>query len=542
MSDLREWWDDFLFRKRFRKQGSPLCLIAPPLTRPKDRVVMPMGLLALGGALRARGVPVQLLEFNLAIHQCPDLAGDAFFDYAREALRKSGAALFGLTSLCSNYPLTLRLAALIKDVVPESRIVLGGPQASAVYARTLERYPAIDYIVVGEGEHTLCEMIEGLRDGRDLAAIPGLAFRRGGQVVFTGKRPLLEDLDRLPLPDWDLVDLQAYRDEETQPYLELEAGRGCPLKCTFCATAPMWERNFRMKSTGRILQEMRLLHERTGITVFGLVHDNLAARPQRLRRYCEEFLSHGTPFQWTCSATVNSLAPETIDLMHAAGCRRIFLGVETGSPRMQRLIRKHVRLERVEGIIRHAHALGIWMDTAFIMGFPEETREDLDQSLRLALTCRKAGVERVFFSLFAPLAGASLYEEYRERLAHREGESSLAILPFAFHGIEEMIREDSGLFSPFYTIPNPLLDDLPLADLNTFMDEMIDWYTVAYDDLLDVAGFLGLSPLEIFERWHAWFQAKEGHAAVQSSDVFYTFPAFLEAFEQEVFQSLGQAA
>ncbi|MBI5379947.1 MAG: B12-binding domain-containing radical SAM protein, partial [Nitrospirae bacterium] len=471
----------------------------------------------------------------------PDLAGEAFFDYAREEIRKTDALLFGLTSLCSNYPLTLRLASLIKETVPGARVVLGGPQASAVFARTLEKHPAIDYVVVGEGEQTLCDLVEGLHAGRDLAAIPGLAFRREGKVVFTGKRPLLEDLDRLPLPDWDLVDLTAYRNEEYEDYIEIEAGRGCPLRCTFCATSPMWERTYRVKSPERILREMRLLHERTGVTRFGLVHDNLAARPQRLRRFCEEFLAHGTPFQWTCSATVNSMSPETLDLMHASGCRGIFLGIETGSPRVQRLIRKHVRLERVDGIIRHAHALGIRTDTAFIMGFPEEAREDLDDSLKMALICRKAGVERVFFSLFAPLVGAPIYEGYRERLVARRGECTLAILPFAFHGVEEIVQEDSGLFSPFYRIPNPLLDDLPLVDLNTFMDEMIDWYTVAYDNLLEVTHALGLSPLGLFEQWHAWFLSR-GHAAVQSGEVFYTFPEFLEWYEQEVLTDIGQAA
>ncbi len=519
------------FLRRFREMGPHICLIAPPLTRTTRS--LPLGLLSLGGALMERGVSVSLLDFNLAYQRDEELIEERFFDYARDEIIRSGAVLFGITSLCSNYPLALRLASLIKESIPDSMVVLGGPQASLVYEETLLKFPAVDMVVVGEGEETLCELIERLYQGDDTPLIPGLAFSKGGKVFFQGHRSLIEDLDTLPLPDYTLINLKDYLKAELSDYMELEAGRGCPLQCTFCSTSLMWKRRFRAKSPERLLQEMSHLNKRYGITHFGLVHDNLTINRRYLKQLCSYFIEQGSPYRWTSSASLNTIGTETLEQMYEAGCMGIFIGIESGSPHIQECVRKRLRLEKAEKIVSYAHGLGIRVDASFIIGFPEETPEDLDMTLRMALTLRKAGAERVFLNLFAPLTGTSIYLQYLDKLKLMENGSSLATLPFMFRDVLSMILENPTLFSSFYVPPRPALKGLNLTDLNTFMDEMIDWFTVAYEELLET----GYSPVEIFGRWFEWFGKRTGKVdRVKSGEVFETFPEFLRDCREEIFR------
>jgi len=480
-------------------------------------------------------VDCRILDFNLDVRLNPELAGDAFFEHAIAKIRNTGCRLFGITSLCANYPLTLRLAALIKSEVPGSIVILGGPQASSVYARTLRKFPAVDMIVVGEGEDTLCELVAALDAGNDLHAIKGLAFRDGDDVIFTGSRPLIEDLDSLPFPAYGMVRIEDYLEDDLNDYLEIEAGRGCPFKCTFCSTSRMWKREFRAKSPQRLLEEMRFLNAAHGITRFGFVHDNLTVNPRYLKDLCETFIANGSPFQWSSSASLNTMKPEILDRMRESGCNGIFIGIETGSPAVQRKIEKRLHLEKAESIVRHAHGLGVRVDAAFIMGFPEEDRDDLDDTIRLALRLRKAGAERVFFNLLAPLAGTDLYHDHSHHMELTLDESSLGTLPFSFDGVAPMIRDYPDLFSSFYRIPNPALGNLPLARFSDFMDEMIDWFTVAYANLLEVAGTMGMGPVGLFERWCEWREIRfHGREDMEGEAVFDLFPDFLESFRERL--------
>ncbi len=538
LRNLSGFLGDNRFIRRLSHGPPHICLIAPPVTRQSKS--LPLGLLALGGALKARRISASLLDFNIAFLQSQDLIEERFFNYAREEIRKSGALLFGITALCANYPLALRLASIIKETVPGALVILGGPQASAVYEQTLHKFEAVDMVVVGEGEETLCELVECLHKGRDPSTIPGVGFRRGKDVLYTGARPLIKNLDCLPLPDYDLVDLTEYLDEELIDYLEFEAGRGCPFQCSFCSTSLMWKREFRAKSPERLLEEMTLLHKRYGINRFGFVHDNLTINPMYLKRLCDVLLANGSPYQWSLSASLNTIKPEILDTMRSAGCNGIFIGIESGSPRMQKLIKKHLYLEQAEVIVRRAHALGMRVDASFIIGFPEEERDDLNMTLKMAFNLRKLGAERVFLNLLAPLAGTPMCHEHRQELQLQGSGSSLATLPFTFEGVLPMIQKNPDIFSSFYVVPLPALEGIPLADLSTFMDEMIDWYTVAYDNLLEVSETLGLTPVEVFEKWHAWFLRSTGETGrAQSGKIFETFPGFLESYRQEVLKETG---
>src|SRR5262249_51468894 len=160
--------------------------------------------------------------------------------------------LFGFSTVCSSYPLTLRIAEAVKQVHPESVIVLGGPQASVVDVATMTAFPSIDLILRGEAEQTLPELVDALAQQRPLTTIPGLTFRQDQQIVRNPDAPLVMDLDALPFPAFHL-----FPDVRFCRHFPLELGRGCPFSCTFCSTNDFFRRRFRLKSPAQMIADMR---------------------------------------------------------------------------------------------------------------------------------------------------------------------------------------------------------------------------------------------------------------------------------------------
>src|SRR5215470_8706233 len=270
-----------------------VCLINPPTTDPAERnVYFPMALLTLGGVLKRQGVEAELWDFDLFFKRNGNTTERHFLKMLRAGVESCGAEVFGISSICSNFPMAIYIAQWIKAYRPKALVVLGGPQPSSVPRETLERFPCIDIVVAGEGEKTLEGMIaagfrlEAMRD------LPGIAFRCDGAVCINPKRDLVADMDELPFPDYSLISFQDYIDVLGARFLpSLEVGRGCPFHCTFCSTSLMWEKDFRVKSPARIVAEMRALAETYGFTTFDFIHDNFTTS----RKFVLDFCSYLEP-------------------------------------------------------------------------------------------------------------------------------------------------------------------------------------------------------------------------------------------------------
>src|SRR5438552_3900675 len=242
---------------------------------------------------------------------------------------------FGFSTVCSSYPLTLRIAAEVKRLHPESVVVLGGPQASVVDVSTMRAYPFIDLVVRGEAEQGLPALVDALGRDSDLAAVPGMTFRRNedGEIVRSPDAPLVLDLDALPFPAFHL-----FPDVRFCRHFPLELGRGCPFACTFCSTNDFFRRRFRLKSPAQMIADMRRVKQTYDINSFELVHDMFTVDRKRVVEFCEALLESKEEFTWGSSARTDCIDEELIALMAKAGCRGIFFGIETGSKRMQKII------------------------------------------------------------------------------------------------------------------------------------------------------------------------------------------------------------
>lgn len=230
-------------------------------------------------------------------HEIPDGrngTGETFFSFVAQHLPTTGFGIYGLSSICSSYPLTLRLAQEIRRLNPQARIILGGPQASVVDVATMHAFPCIDIIVRGEADDTFPSLLH-LLDSQlpEWEKLPGITFRRGNEVIRNPNAPVVENLDRLPLPAFDL-DLRI-RDRGG---VHLEIGRGCPFACTFCSTNDFFRRNFRLKSPATMIRDIAALQKQYGINYFSLVHDMYTIDRKKVVAFCEAILESGEKFTW----------------------------------------------------------------------------------------------------------------------------------------------------------------------------------------------------------------------------------------------------
>lgn len=501
---------------------SKVCLINPPTTRDQDEIFFPMGILVLATLLKQKAVPVELIDFEQLFRDRGELrqSRELYEQAAIRLFEASGANVFGISSICSNFPYALELASLIRKNWPESKIVLGGPQPSSVAEETMALFPAIDAIVVGEGENTLLELVSTDWSPESLRTTAGIVFREGDKIVRTAPRPLIEDLDELPIPDFSLLDLPKY----LNPGIALiEAGRGCPFACSFCSTATFWSRKYRAKSPGRILQEMENLYLRYGLTRFGLTHDNFSTSPKYIRSFSEYFIAHNhRDFHWSSSARTDSLARCEPKKMYQAGCRNLFLGVDTGSQRLQEIIDKHLDLEEYRKILRQTIDIGIRPTTSFILGYPEETMEEVDQTLSLAIWSKGIGTDDVQVHRLAPLAGTKLYDQYHDDLVY-QGVASDFSFPIAYNNDTiNYIQKNPRLFSSFFAIPTPQLGEINLFLLSQFYYILLKNLGTSFAWI-----FKKKSPVQLYQEWNNELPKHHSKSTLGSEDILHSFLEFV---------------
>lgn len=428
-----------------------------------------LGVLSLAAQLEARGDTPQLVDLNRVflayVNSVSKTQHLEFAELAAQAVTAHDTSLYGFSSICSSYPLTIRIAQIVKALRPHSKILLGGPQASVVDVPTLGAFPFIDFVLRGEAEHTLPLLLDQLEGEGLFCRVPGLTYREGSQVRRNSSGSVIEDLDELPSPAYHLTGELMGADKAA-----LELGRGCPFACTFCSTNDFFRRKFRLRSPERVLRDMRLLAAAYSIRNFDLVHDMFTVDRRRVVAFCEALISSGENFTWSCSARTDRIDPELVDLMGRAGCRGIFLGVEAGSERMQTLIDKHLDPHWAERVIDITERAGIGSTVSLITGFPEETWDDLRQTVRIFMHSARTPKSRPQLNLLAPLAGTPLYCEHKNELLLEDLCSSVSHQSQTQDAADlQLIRAYPEIFPNFYAIPTRYLDRSCLLELREFV-------------------------------------------------------------------------
>jgi radical SAM superfamily enzyme YgiQ (UPF0313 family) len=498
----------------------------------------PLGVLTLASVLEERGWHPEVVDLNRLYYdfrKANETGENDFSRFAAAYFRDRQFDFIGFGSVCSSYPVTVRIACEVKRQQPASVVAFGGPQASAVDVATLKAYAPIDLVVRGEAEQTLPQLLEALAQGHPLDGISGITFRRDGEIVRTPDGAGITDLDSLPFPAFHLLP-----DMGTCRFMPLELGRGCPFACTFCSTNDFFRRRFRLKSPARMLEEMRRVKATYGIDTFELVHDMFTVDRKRVAAFCEALLASSEKFYWGCSARTDCIDEELIELMARAGCRGIFFGIETGSARMQKIIDKGLDLVESAARVRSCDKSKIKTAVSLIVGFPEETKEDLRSTVAFfmdSLRCEHADPQLV---ILAPLAGTPIHRQHKEKLFLEDADSDLSYRGWD-QGPEEkkMIAEHPEIFPNFYSVPAPYLDQELLKELRDFL---LNGIKTARRFLLDLR-LAGADMLSVFEDWRAWRQDRTAGFARNDFAAYYagnSFPHDLLEFVETQYLSANQ--
>lgn len=443
-----------------------------------------LGILSLAAVVENRGDDLQIVNLNRIYYDHAN-AGQRFgFDgFAEAAAAEIGtrdADLYGFSSICSSYPLTIRIAQALKSIRPSSMILLGGPQASVVDLHTLAAFPFIDFVLRGEAERSFPVLLDHLQDQRRLEQIPGLSYRVNAQPRRNPDAKVIDNLDELPMPAY-------HRTGELKKLktAALELGRGCPYACTFCSTNDFFRRNFRLRSPQRVLLDMRSIAAEYGISDFELVHDMFTIDRRRVVAFCDAMLGSGENFTWSCSARTDCVDEELLETMARAGCTGIFYGVEVGSAKMQRIINKDLDLERAKEVIDETERLGIHTTVSMIVGFPDETWQDVTETVQIYMHSARCPNSSPQLNLLAPLSETPIHLKYKDSLildelcsdmSHQGGNQDAADL--------KLIRDYPHIFPNFYLLPMSCLDRDCLLELREFALNSIDrfrWLVVAID-------------------------------------------------------------
>lgn len=476
---------------------SKICLIRPLLSQ-NDFSGYPLNLLILAACLMKKGHTVEILDFDFLKLQDASWLNGNFAKKAALLATRSGPDFVGITSMCSNYVLALDLAAEIKALDPNIHITFGGPHVSLCSKETLLGYSAVDTAVLGEGEITYPDLIDHVERKQDLAKVAGIAYRtEARQVVITSPRPLLADLNESPRPAYELVNIPGYVKAAAGNFLEIYAGSGCPFKCTFCSTSIVWERKYRTIAAERIAGEMEFLSKTYGAYGFNLIHDNLTTDKEFLHAIADAIRERSLMINWGFSSRIDTIDQETIEKVSSAGCNYIFFGIESGSEKIQKTMKKRLNITKITPVLQACLNAGIAPTTSFILGFPNEEKQDISDTVRLAFLCRVAGAKRSFINLLSAYTGTPLMMQHLDKMTYNRQSINTTMSSFLEPHHYETIQADKFIFANYYSLDYS----------QSFMSaqqygDMVDFYTICLNRYRFTFSFLlndaELDPLDIF--------------------------------------------
>jgi len=366
--------------------------------------VMPLGLLAVASVLKRAGHDVRILDLRLSQQPGEDLQ-NTLLEFDPEYVG------IGLMTIEAEY--AFATAAQVKSIKKDVTVIFGGPHCSHEPQFILHD-PNVDLLVVGEAEITIIELFDALQNNTDLASVKGIAYRKNGEYVLTPERPVIKDLDWVN-QEYGLIRVEDYFQPEcstdflpaTRRFMSIVTSRGCPFKCTYCHD--LFGKSIQYRSPEVVLQEMEYLIETYGVQEFQILDDvfnvNMKRCKQILAMMAERKLNVKICFPNGVRA--DFFDDEMIEIMEAAGVYRLALGIESGSSRIQKIIDKKLDIAIIDNVVKKLARANISVHGFFMLGFPSETREEMDETIKFACNLDLATAN---FSLVTPNPGTRLRE------------------------------------------------------------------------------------------------------------------------------------
>ena len=393
-------------------------LLSPTTYSPQERFVIPcaeipLSLCYLASYLERHEIPADIVDceveprnFNL----------QAYLD-------QTNPRVVGVTSFSPYIEYAHSLAKWVKSWNKDTPVVLGGYHASAFPRQALREFEAFDALVFGEGEESFRELVEFyLGGGVSPEGIPGVAWRTAdGEVIRNKRRAQIQDMDTLPFPAREKLRQDRYTPNPVnylqQPTTALLASRGCHHNCTFCSKYLF--KGERVRSADNIHDEMLYCADKYGTRDFRFYDDNLMYHRDTAMALCRLLSSNNYGFSWNCFSRVDTMDEELLKAMKAAGCYQVKYGVETGSAKTLELIKKGITFDQSRRAVALAKKVGIECQISMMIGLPDETEQDVMDTIRFAV---ELSPDLILFNIFKPIPGSVLYNKLkRENRLAAEG-------------------------------------------------------------------------------------------------------------------------
>ena len=372
---------------------------------------LPLGLLYVGGALQQAGYGVALYDAMTRFHT---------LDQVRETLRRERPDAVFVSCITATVLDGIEVCRVAKEEVPETLTVLGNTHPSFMFEEVLNGHPEVDVIVRDEGEITSVELIEAWRTGADLSRVRGIAFRQENRIVATPRCEFIANLDPLE-PAWNLVPWKeyTYRPKPGSTLAVVSSSRGCKQHCSFCSQRLFWKESWRAVSAERFVDQIQMLAERYGVDVAMIADEIPSLDPVRWKKVLDLLIERDIGTTLLLETRVDDILRDEALLprYRQAGIEHIYVGVEAVNQATLDLFKKDAKVEQGKRAIELINEHNIISETSFVMGMPNETKEEMQHTIELA---KFFDPDMAFFLAITPWPYADLYKDVKEHIATRD--------------------------------------------------------------------------------------------------------------------------
>jgi anaerobic magnesium-protoporphyrin IX monomethyl ester cyclase len=366
-----------------------------------------LGMAILAAILEKKGYAVKILDaFSLSLNNQQII----------EYVKKVNPKIIGISSVTANFGQAMDILEAIKATDQQIITIYGGPHVTIMPDSVLKS-KNVDYIVLGEAEKTIVELIGHLLHKKgDLENIKGIGYKDNeGKIKLTSGRDFIKDIDDIPMPAYHLLPMDSYRAygwlDLGRKFCSMITSRGCPFQCTYCTSSKIFGYRWRYRSVENVFKEIMLLYNKYGIRHIYFQDDEFTVNHQRVLDICNKIIENKLDLVWECLTRVSHVDEELLKKMGEAGCKSILYGIECGYQEGIDKINKKITLEQAIDAVRLSKKYGISPKVTFMMGFPWEGKEEIKKTISFA---KKLNGDLTFFNVLNPYPGTPLYDQIKK--------------------------------------------------------------------------------------------------------------------------------
>ncbi|MDO5835867.1 MAG: radical SAM protein [Methanobacterium sp.] len=420
--------------------------INPPYFNSKYKfiglVAPPLGIAYMAAVLEENNIDVKIIDAA---------ALEMTWDALETEIKRISPDLVAITALTPTIDKALETAELTKKTCPQATVVMGGYHPTFNYLEMLAR-DYVDIVMMGEGEYTMLELVETLEEGGDLKNVKGIAY--GG--VVNPPRPLINDLDELPFPARHLLPMDHYKILNMKLHTAtMISGRGCPMQCSFCASAALHGNRLRMRSPENVVDEMEHLINDHNSGMIAFMDDTFTLKPSRVEDICDEIKRRNMDVYWGCTARADTLNEKLLRKLSDSGCITMFLGVESADQQQLDRVNKQMTIEKIRQAFKLSRENDIRTIASVVLGMPGDTKESIGRTVKFV---RELNPSYALFSLATPYPGTRFYQEaVQDNLIKVKDWSKYTLLSPVLEtvdcSLDELKKMQKKAFRQFYLRP-----------------------------------------------------------------------------------------